>query len=184
MAYRLKTVKWILIAYLTMLSMSLYAYARGEPSEDQVKAAFVFNFAKFVDWPAVALKLGDTLNLCITGKDKTTEALKQLNQREVQGHLLRIINITDEPDTLANYECHVLFVGISEKRRQQQWLSKVQNQAVLTIADNLDFIKEGGMISLYTEAQRVQFVVNQSVTQGTGLKLSARMLQLARVPRE
>ena len=60
----------------------------------------------------------------------------------------------------------------------------MQHQATLTIADNLDFIKQGGMIGLYTEAQRVQFVVNQSVTQNTGLKLSARMLQLARVPRE
>ena len=116
MAYRLKTVKWIFIACLTVLSMSLYAYARGEPSEDQVKAAFVFNFAKFVDWPDVALKSGDTLNLCVTGKDKTTEALKQLSQREVQGHLLHIINIIDEPDALADYECHVLFIGISEKK--------------------------------------------------------------------
>lgn len=184
MGYRLPTIKWILIAYLTMLSMSLYAYARGEPSEDQVKAAFVFNFAKFVDWPVVALKAGDTLNLCVIGKDKTTDALKQLNQREAQGHLLQVINIVDEPDTVTHHGCHVLFIGISEKKRQQQWLAKVKNQAVLTIADNLEFIKEGGMISLYTEEQRVQFMVNQSVTQGTGLKLSARMLQLARVPRE
>jgi|JI10StandDraft_1071094.scaffolds.fasta_scaffold381724_2 hypothetical protein len=184
MGYRLATIKWIFIAYLTMLSMSLYAYARGEPSEDQVKAAFVFNFAKFVDWPAFALKTGNTLNLCIAGKDKTTEALKQLGQREVQGHLLHVINIVDEADPVAHHGCHVLFIGISEKKRQQQWLAKVQNQAVLTIADNLEFIKEGGMISLYTEDQRVQFVVNQSGTQGTGLKLSARMLQLARVPRE
>lgn len=180
----LKTVKkWIMVAYLTMLSMSLYAYARGEPSEDQVKAAFVFNFAKFVEWPESALSSANVLNLCVTSQDKMTNALKLLNQREAQGHVLRVIDIT-APEKLEDYACHMLFITDSEQKRQHQWLAKVQNQAVLTIADNLAFIKQGGMISLYTEDSRVQFVVNQSVTQGTGLKISARMLQLARVPRE
>lgn len=184
MIYRLKTVKWIFIAYLTVLSMSLYAYARGEPSAEQVKAAFVFNFAKFVEWPDLVLKSDDTLNLCVTGKDKTTQALQLLSQREARGHILQVILLTGEPDSIERHACHLLFVANDEKRRQQQWLAKVQNQAILTIADNLEFIKEGGMISLYIEDDRVQFVVNQSMTQGTGLKLSARMLQLARVPRE
>ncbi|HQV22165.1 MAG TPA: YfiR family protein, partial [Agitococcus sp.] len=88
------------------------------------------------------------------------------------------------PDNIQDFNCHILFIGDSEQKRQQQWLVKVQNQAVLTISDNVAFIKQGGMISLYTEANRVQFMINQSVTQGTGLKISARMLQLARVPRE
>ena len=57
MEHRLKTVrKWLIMTCLTLLSMSLYAYARGEPSEYEVKAAFIFNFAKFVEWPETAKK--------------------------------------------------------------------------------------------------------------------------------
>ncbi len=185
MEHRLKTVrKWLIMTCLTLLSMSLYAYARGEPSEYEVKAAFIFNFAKFVEWPETALPANETLNICFVGKDKTTDALQLLNQREAQGRTLNIVDVSDELDTGLNQPCHILFMSMREKKRQQQWLTKVQHQATLTIADNLDFIKQGGMIGLYSEAQRVQFVVNQSVTQNTGLKLSARMLQLARVPRE
>ena len=185
MEHRLKTVrKWLIMTCLTLLSMSLYAYARGEPSEYEVKAAFIFNFAKFVEWPETALPANETLNICFVGKDKTTDALQLMHQREAQGHALKIVDVTDELDIALNHQCHILFMSMREKKRQQQWLAKVQHQATLTIADNLDFIKQGGMIGLYTEAQRVQFVVNQSVTQNTGLKLSARMLQLARVPRE
>lgn len=185
MEHRLKTVRtWLITICLTLLSMSLYAYARGEPTEYEVKAAFIFNFAKFVEWPENVLASNQTINICFVGKDKTTDALQLLNQREAQGHTLKIIDVTEQLESTLNHQCHILFMSMREKKRQQQWLAKVQHQATLTIADNLDFIKQGGMIGLYTEAQRVQFVVNQSVTQNTGLKLSARMLQLARVPRE
>jgi len=101
----------------------------------------------------------------------------------VQGHVLKIVAVNDEPTQAKLKSCHILFIARSEKSRQPQWLNAVEQQPILTIADNLDLVKQGGMISLYLEAQRVQFVVNQSSTQNNGLKLSARMLQLARVPK-
>lgn len=185
MFHRLKTMKkGLLTALLTMFSMSLYAYARGEPSEEQVKAAFIFNFAKFVEWPANSFEEeNSSLNLCIAGQDKVEAALKLLEQREVQNHVLKIIALNEDINQIKAKTCHILFIAHSEKKRQIQWLSAVEQQPILTIADNLDLVKQGGMISLYLEAQRVQFVVNQSSTQNNGLKLSARMLQLARLPK-
>lgn len=184
MIHRLKTMKkGLLTALLTMFSMSLYAYARGEPSEEQVKAAFIFNFAKFVEWPASSFETDGSFNLCIAGQDKVEAALKLLEQREVQSHVLKIIALNDDISQIKHKTCHILFIARSEKNRQVQWLSAVEQQPILTVADNLDLVKQGGMISLYLEAQRVQFVVNQSGTQNNGLKLSARMLQLARVPK-
>lgn len=185
MTHRLKTMKkGVLTALLTMFSMSSYAYAREEPSEEQVKAAFVFNFAKFVEWPTQSFQdEKSSLNLCIAGQDKVEAALKLLDQREVQNHVLKIISLNEEINQVKAKGCHILFIARSEKNRQVQWLSAVEQQPILTVADNLDLVKQGGMISLYLEAQRVQFVVNQSSTQNNGLKLSARMLQLARVPK-
>ena len=181
---RLQTIKkGVSIALLTMFSMGLYAYAYDEPSEEQVKAAFIFNFAKFVEWPNTSFDNENYLNLCIAGQDKVELALRNLERREVQGHMLKITALNDEPNQSKLKNCHILFVARSEKNRQPQWLNAVEQQPILTIADNLDLVKQGGMISLYLEAQRVQFVVNQSGTQSNGLKLSARMLQLARVPK-
>ena len=184
MIHSLKTMKkGLLTALLTMFSMSLYAYARGEPSEEQVKAAFIFNFAKFVEWPVSSFEADSSFNLCIAGQDKVEAALRLLEQREVQSHVLKIITLNEDFNQIKTKNCHILFIARSEKNRQPQWLGAVEQQPVLTVADNLELVKQGGMISLYIEAQRVQFVVNQSSTQNNGLKLSARMLQLARVPK-
>ncbi len=184
MVRRLQAIKkGMSIALLTMFSMSLYAYAHDEPSEEQVKAAFIFNFAKFVEWPNHSFEAENNLNLCIAGQDKVESALKILERREVQGRVLKIMALNEEPNQVKLKNCHILFIARSEKNRQPQWLNAVEQQPILTIADNLDLVKQGGMISLYIEAQRVQFVVNQSSTQNNGLKLSARMLQLARVPK-
>lgn len=172
-----------IIACLTMLSMSACAYAREELKEEQVKAAFVLNFAKFVEWPASTFSSNNVLDLCVVGKNKIGSTLKLLHQREVQGHVLKVSYITS-PEELGDYACHILFIGEDEPKRQQQWLIKVQNRAILTIADDASFMKQGGMIGLYTEDSRVQFMINQKTTQETGLKISARMLQLAREPRE
>jgi hypothetical protein len=185
MIHRFKTMKkGLLTALLAILSMSLHTYAREELSEEQVKAAFIFNFAKFVEWPTHSFEEeNSSVNLCIAGQDKVEVALKLLEQREVQSRVLKIIALNDDINQIKAKGCHILFIARSEKNRQAQWLSVVEQQPVLTVADNLDLVKQGGMISLYLEAQRVQFVVNQSITQNNGLKLSARMLQLARVPK-
>ncbi|PTQ90800.1 YfiR family protein [Agitococcus lubricus] len=183
MGHRLSTVKsLLLLGMLSLLSLSLFA--RGEPSEDQVKAAFVYNFAKFVEWPDNAFDNKETpLNLCVIGKDRVGAALQLLEQREAQGRQLHVTALLASKDTLKGSRCHILFIASSEAARQQEILEQFLDAPVLTVADNLDFVKQGGMISLYVEEQRVQFAINQSATHNNGLKLSARMLQLARVPR-
>lgn len=182
MGHRRSTVKKaLLFGILNLLSLSLFA--RGEPSEDQVKAAFVYNFAKFVEWPENAFETRDEpLYLCIIGKDKVGAALQLLEQREVQGRQLHVTSLNGR-DNAKSVRCHILFVAGSEMARQQEIIQQFADIPVLTVADNLDFVKQGGMIGLYVEEQRVQFAINQNATHNNGLKLSARMLQLARVPR-
>jgi hypothetical protein len=182
MGHRHLTVKkGLLLGLLSVLSLNLFA--RGEPSEDQVKAAFVYNFAKFVEWPDTAFTSKDApLVLCVVGKDNVGSALQLLEKREVQGRQLRLNLISHLNDYLQNNSCHILFIANSEAIHQQEILAELGDAPTLTVADNADFIKQGGMISLYVEEQRVQFAINSSVAHNNGLKLSARMLQLARLP--
>jgi hypothetical protein len=95
MGHRQATViKGLLLGLLSMLSLNLFA--RGEPSEDQVKAAFVYNFAKFVEWPESAFSSKESpLVLCVIGKDNVGSALQVLEKKEVQGRQLRLNVITD-----------------------------------------------------------------------------------------
>lgn len=182
MGHRQGTViKGLVLGLLSMLSLNLFA--RGEPSEDKVKAAFVYNFAKFVEWPENAFPAKDSpLILCVIGKDNVGAALQVLEKKEVQGRQLRLNVITDLTQYLQSNSCHILFIANSESSHQQELLQDLGDAPTLTVADNAEFIKQGGMISLYVESQRVQFAVNQTATHNTGLKLSARMLQLARTP--
>ncbi len=182
MGHRHTTViRGILLGLLCVLSLNLFA--RGEPGEDQVKAAFVYNFAKFVEWPETAFEAKDEpMVLCIVGKDKVGAALQLLEQREVQGRQLHISVLSNTKESLKSVHCHILFIASSEETRQEEILAELENSPVLTVADNIEFVKQGGMISLYVEAQRVQFSINQTATHNNGLKLSARMLQLARIP--
>ena len=184
MGHRRLTVKRALLFGICSL-LSLSSFARGEPSEDQVKAAFVYNFAKFVEWPDSAFDDKNTpLFLCVLGKDKVSAALQLLEQREVQGRQLRVSLLSGSgKDNFKNERCHILFVANSEAARQPEIIQQFAAIPVLTVANNLDFVKQGGMISLYVDEQRVQFAINQNATHNNGLKLSARMLQLARVPR-
>lgn len=180
MGYRQRTVKFVrMLGVGLALGMNLFAAA--EPEESEVKAAFIYNFAKFVEWPAEVFESSSApLKLCVLGHDSVETELRQLEGREAQGHTLRVQAIASPDDAR---ECHILFIAASEVSRQVQIIQGVGSVAVLTVADRRDFTQKGGMIGLYVESQRVQFAVNLAVAQSRGLKLSARLLQLARVPR-
>ncbi|MBK7300682.1 MAG: YfiR family protein [Moraxellaceae bacterium] len=103
-------------------------FARGEPTEDQIKAAFVYNFAKFVEWPETAFPSKDApLVLCVLGKDNVGSALQILEKREVQGRQLRLNVITRLNEYLQNNSCHILFIASSESSHQEDILNDIGN---------------------------------------------------------
>lgn len=161
--------------------ISASASVSAAPEEAEIKAAFVYNFAKFVEWPPESFSRADLpLELCINGHDAVETELRRLEGREAQGRRLRVRPV-DTPEETAG--CHVLFVAGPETALQQSLLQALNDRPVLTVADRRDFGKRGGIISLFVEGSRVQFAVNLTTAQSRGLKFSARLLQLARVPR-
>lgn len=163
------------------LAVGVSPTARSGTDEAEIKAAFVYNFAKFVEWPAEAFSRPDApLALCISGHDAVEAGLRHLEGREAQGRRLQVRQV-DTPEEIAG--CHVLFVAGPETPQQGQLLQSVREMPLLTVADRRDFGRQGGVISLFVEANRVQFSVNLYAAQSRGLKFSARLLQLARVPR-
>lgn len=149
--------------------------ALADNSAAAIKAAFVFNFAKFVEWPESAFAdPRSPLELCLTGPGLEGR-LQRLEGREAQGHPIHVrqLGLQDSPGA-----CHILVLEGAPAERAPL-LQAVDGKAVLTVADSADFPREGGIIGLFVAANRVQFSVNLGAAQDAGLKLSARMLQLA-----
>lgn len=153
--------------------------ATAEPStedESLLKAAFVYNFAKFTRWPANRWSESTTFRLCIAGKDDLVDSLGRLVGEKVKGRPVEIIAFEVAEDREV---CHVFYIASSEHGRYAGLLQRVSDVPVLTVSGIRGFADAGGMIQLYRSDDRIRFKINHAVARGRGLEFSARLLDLA-----
>jgi hypothetical protein len=146
--------------------------------EYQVKAAFLYNFAKFVEWPPGSFANGTTpLRICVLGQDPFGEALHNVaDDKLVNGRKLVVDAVAD---AAAARSCHILFIAASKKAEMKQILENLRGADVLTVGDTKGFTKLGGMINFVLEDNRVRFEVNKAAAEQTGLKISSKLLSIA-----
>lgn len=156
------------------------AGAQPTAPESNVKAAFVFNFLRFTEWPAGRLAARDApLTLCVAAAPaRLAEALKALASRSIDGRPLRVAEI-ERPDDLGR--CHAAFIGEAARAATAAWTGKGESQGVLTVGDAEGFAPSGGMIGLVTDGPRMRFEINDKAVKRAGLKLDAQLLQLGRL---
>ena len=147
------------------------------PSDAQVKAAYMLNFARFIEWPANRLPAGAPLRICVLGPDPLGLTLGALEGRTIQGHEVQARQV-DGLEQAA--ECHMLFIPESEHRRLPTVLHWVANKGVLTISDIDGFVQQGGGIGFVLEDNRVRFNIHQGVLVRDNLRASAQLLKLGR----
>jgi hypothetical protein len=150
---------------------------RAELSELQVKSAYVFNFIKFVEWPAAAIKPTGKIRLCVIGDDGQYTSLSALDGRKIGEYELRVIPRLGSNENLN--ACHVLYIGEQERRRVIPIIKSLSYASVLTISDMPGFAERGGGIGLLHRDDRMLFEVNLASTRKAGLRLSGQMLNLA-----
>lgn len=147
-----------------------------QAGEYQVKAAFILNFANYVDWPDGALSR-DTITIGILGQDPFDGALDSLSGKTVGGRRVQIRRF-DEPEEAAG--TNILFIGASERRSMPRILRAVRGRPILTIGDSNGFATAGVMINLVVLRKRVCFEVNLTAAKRAGLLVSSQLLKLAR----
>jgi hypothetical protein len=170
---------WKEFLILGLVSLvSEFAQAQTPPTEYEVKAAFIYNFAKFVEWPASSFDSATApLRLCVLGSNplyadlQNIVAEKRIGSRSLQVRRVEAVEIKD---------CHVLFLGSVESYRLQQALQAAQGTGVLTIGDVAGFLDQGGMINFVFDQNRIRFEVNLKAAQGAHLQLSSKLLSLAK----
>jgi hypothetical protein len=147
-------------------------------SEGQVKAAFVYNFAKFVEWPDEATSPAAPIVVGVIGDPQLAAQLAEtLNNKSVRGHAFKVHHFS-APEQLSL--CHILFVASGDKLTVRQALHVAQDSPTLTIGDIPGFSDWGGIIELVLEDNKYRFEVNAAAAHRGGLKVSSRLLHLAR----
>ena len=150
------------------------------PGEYQVKAAFLFNFVKFVDWPDQSFTDKNSfLIIGVTGGDPIRSALEKTFQgKTVKGRSIVIQEIKTKGQ---GKTCHVIFLTGLDKRQMDAWLETLKEKAVLTIGESDNFAAQGGMINFFLQDDRVRFEINPQAAEKAGLKISSQLLALAKI---
>jgi hypothetical protein len=171
----LLAVGWLLGAPVTT--------GRAEPgaiNEYAIKAAFVFNFIQFVEWPPSAFPdPGTVLTIGVLGNDPFGPLLDQTVKGEsVKGRGFDVRRFRDLDEVKS---CHVLFISKSEKERVTLILKHLEGLPILTISELEGFADRGGVVNFYTEKNRVRFEINHESARRKGLKITSQLLCLGRI---
>jgi len=173
------------LQFIAAITAGLSSNARGQeslPSEYQMKAAYLYNFAKFVDWPTNALPSVDSpIVIGVLGNDPFGGLLDNTVQnKKIDGHPLEVRRMRTPAEAKT---CQVLFISSSEQKRWLEISATLDGAGVLTVTENWDrFTEEGGMINLFMKGKRVYFDINNDRARTAGLKISSKLLQLKKKP--
>lgn len=161
----------------------LAGFSGSQVDEYQVKAAFLLNFVRFVDWPPTAFESASSpIVIGIVGEDPFGDEIDRLvEHKTVNGHAVEIRRFHDWKSL---GKCHVLFVSGSDRQQAAKVIDAVRRSAVMTVGEAEGFAQAGGICNFTREGARIGFEINVNAATRAGLTLSSRLLALARIVRE
>jgi hypothetical protein len=161
------------------LAVPAAAHAQAVPASS-LKAAFLLNFAKFAEWPA--LERDAPITLCVAADDVLADALDStVKGQTIDAHPIRVVRLEDDG---AGRGCQLLFIGVRDSSRVTVWLEQATAKPILTVSDTEGFATAGGAIEFFVEAGRMRFAVNVDAAQRSRVRLSSRLLGLAKIVRD
>lgn len=176
--YRKFAAIFILIL-ITMAVVTLSAWQQEQkPSEYEVKAAFIYNLAKFVEWPGKSLDNISTLTLYIIGDDPFGTDMDAIKDKLIKGKRV-VIKQIDSPDALKN--AGILFISSSEKEQLRDILKGISGLPILTVGDTKSFAQRGVMVNFYLENSKIRFEINLEAANLAGLKISSNLLRMGTI---
>ncbi len=169
--------KKLILSFL-IAAVLIFSHAHAQhpkPSEYEVKAAFIYNFAKFVEWPA---DIDKTVTLCILGDSPFGAAIEAIHGKPVGEKNMAVTRVKSDQQLK---DCQILFISNSEKTRISQVLKNIGNSNVLTIGDTEGFGHQGVIINFYIEQDKVRFEINLESSIRANLKISSKLIKLGKL---
>jgi uncharacterized protein DUF4154 len=163
---------WVLCSALLGLPQT----ALPQATDAAVKAGFIYNFTKFVEWPPNS---APQMQFCLVGSnDPLLGAVAALEGKQSRGREIRVRRASGNADALRN--CDLIVVGASEAGNVRAIVAEVRVRPALTVSDIDNFVEAGGMIGLVINDSKVQFEINAAAAQHANLQLGAQLMKLAR----
>ena len=148
-------------------------------TDDEIKAALVFKFPVYVRWPGGAMNAKiDHFEFCVMGNCRLSDLLSQFDGEKVMGKTIRIKRLSNI-EALGN--CHMLFISSSEKNNLPAIFKAIKGKPVLTVGDMKGFALNGGVINFTRKKDSVHFEINPKAGKRAGLKISSKLLRLAKI---
>lgn len=168
----------LMIAGAIILSSTPLCEAKG-PSEYQVKAAFVYNFARFIDWPPQSFADdGSPFVLGVIGDSEIASAVEQIVKgKTVSGRRMVYKRLSADA---ALDGCNLLLIGATEKRNVGRILDRLKDNNIVTVGETEGFVRYGGVIGFVVQSSKVGFDINVAAAGKKHLKVSSQLLKLAR----
>jgi hypothetical protein len=164
--------------FLALLLLLISPGAVPQSHDDRsVKAAFVFNLTKYVEWP----QSSEEMVIGYLGEERTGEIFKKMLDGKSSGS--RSIRVILLPSATDLERCQLLYVAEPSEKKVRAALDLVRGKSVLTVGDTDSFVREGGMIGLVTVGEQIQIQVGLEVVQESRLKVSSRLLSIATLVR-
>lgn len=173
-----------ILCFLTAIALSAAipntaGYAKSVSDEDRVKAAFVYNFIKFVEWPSKAFSGPEApLNVCVWGTKAETGLLDTLHEKTAKKRPIHVV-YTQSPAGLA--QCHLLYLTKDSSPTFKTVIRNISGQSILSVSDIDDFAESGGLIGLFRSDNQMRFAINLKATQKSGLRMSSGLLKLGKI---
>jgi len=173
----------MLAAWIAGFSVASICAQSREASEYEIKAAFLYNFARFVEWPPEASPgADDPLAICIVGEDPFGNFLNGLIKgKTISGHKLVVRRLKPAGDPKG---CQVAFISSSEREHLRSVLESLKGGGVLTVGDTEGFAAIGGVINFTMQDNKVHFDVNVDAAERARLKISSKLLSVARIVKD
>jgi uncharacterized protein DUF4154 len=171
-----------IVAAVWLLFAGSSAFGQQKPSEYQVEAAYLYNFARFVEWPAKGTNAPGPFTICVLGEDPFGPALETTLAGETIGNQRVAARRISSPQMSG--DCQILFISSSEANRLDKIVEALDKSTILTVSEIPHFSQRRGMIQFVLKENRIRFEVNLTATQRAGLTLSSELLKVATVVRK
>lgn len=167
------------IVLVLVFSGQSHSIADDRTVEYKIKAAYLYNFLKFVWWPESFLATGQSeIKVCLLGKNQLDPYLEPMTNMTAQGHNITITHISNVSQA---HDCQLLFVGASEANNLPQILEGLKDAHCLTVGEIENFAAKGGMIGFVLKEGRISLEINTKAVKEANLEISAKLLEVANI---
>jgi hypothetical protein len=171
---------WAVGAVFVLVSAGQPISAAQAMNEYQVKAAYLYNFAKFVEWPARAFENSTApIRLCALNYPSFDSELSQMVKgKTIAGRPVAVVEVGNVEQARS---CHLLFINSTQDKQAQHIIESLRDTSVVTVGESNGFVEKGGILNFVLVDDRVQFQINHKAANQAGLRISSQLLSLARL---